>query len=276
MKIRHNKKRNTAFVYEALIREGTSAILQKDETRKKTVVKLIKKHFPLNSVLRKDLECHRSLYRNQGINKENCARIVHETYRQKKLIDADFLFTAQTDLIRDINKELNPSVFNNFVPNYKSLATISQLFSQSTTPRNHVLLENVVIENMSLCYSAPSAEPVDNLVIEAFVKKLNEKYDNELLDEQRQLLNYYITSFTDNALELKMFINEEVTRLKEKLTESRNIDFIAADKDMLNKTNQILEKLGHFKNEGINDDVLMTILKTQSLIKEIFNDVDHN
>ena len=30
MKVKHNKKRNTAFVYEALIREGTNAILKKD------------------------------------------------------------------------------------------------------------------------------------------------------------------------------------------------------------------------------------------------------
>ena len=53
MKTRYNKKRNTAFVYEALIREGTSAILQGDHDRKNTVVKLIKKHFAPNSELHK-------------------------------------------------------------------------------------------------------------------------------------------------------------------------------------------------------------------------------
>ena len=45
MRTRYNKKRNTAFVYEVLIREGTSAILQKDEQRKNAIVKIIKKHF---------------------------------------------------------------------------------------------------------------------------------------------------------------------------------------------------------------------------------------
>ena len=34
MKIRHNKKRNTAFVYEALVREATAAILKEDAERK--------------------------------------------------------------------------------------------------------------------------------------------------------------------------------------------------------------------------------------------------
>ena len=46
MKTRHNKKRNTAFVYEALIREGLSAILQKDESSRVIgLLHIIKKHF---------------------------------------------------------------------------------------------------------------------------------------------------------------------------------------------------------------------------------------
>ena len=61
MKTKYNKKRNTAFVYEALVREGTSAILQGDHDRKNTVVKLIKKHFTTDSILYKDLQCYQSL-----------------------------------------------------------------------------------------------------------------------------------------------------------------------------------------------------------------------
>ena len=38
MKTKYNKKRNTAFVYEALVREGTSAILQGDHERKNTLL----------------------------------------------------------------------------------------------------------------------------------------------------------------------------------------------------------------------------------------------
>ena len=34
MKIKHNKKRNTAFVYEILIKEATVAILKKDTKRR--------------------------------------------------------------------------------------------------------------------------------------------------------------------------------------------------------------------------------------------------
>ena len=69
MKVKHNKKRNTAFVYEALIREATVSILKGDHEKKEKVISVIKKHITPSSLLRKDLECYRSLYENQNIDK---------------------------------------------------------------------------------------------------------------------------------------------------------------------------------------------------------------
>ena len=47
MKIRHNKKRNTAFVYEALVREATVAVLKEDVERRDKTISIIKRHFTL-------------------------------------------------------------------------------------------------------------------------------------------------------------------------------------------------------------------------------------
>ena len=38
-KIKHNKKRNTAFLYEALVRQLTKATIKKDESEKKESIK---------------------------------------------------------------------------------------------------------------------------------------------------------------------------------------------------------------------------------------------
>ena len=78
MKTKYNKKRNTAFVFETLIREGTSAILQGDHDRKNTVVKLIKKHFSTNSILHRDLQCYKSLYETKNLDKNTCEKIIKE------------------------------------------------------------------------------------------------------------------------------------------------------------------------------------------------------
>jgi hypothetical protein len=273
MKTRHNKKRNTAFVYEALVREATVAILKKDIKRRNTALKLIKKHFKEGTLLRKDLECHRSLYENQGLQKDISEKILREAKLSSRLLDADHLFKAQSALINDVNKELEPAVFNNYVPNYKTLASIAQIFSDKISPKNQVILESEIIKNMTNAKESPTTiEEIDNVVMRAFTQKFNNKYDTDLLSEQKELLTYYISSFADNAVELKIYLNEEITRLKSQLEEAKNIKEIKSDPQMLEKTTQIIERLKGFSKQSINDELLLTVMKTQSLVKEIYAD----
>lgn len=272
MKTRHNKKRNTAFVYEALVREATIAILKNDLKKKNKVVSIIKKHFGSSSLLKRDLECYRSLYENQNLNQVMSEKILKESRMQKLMIDPQGLFKQQTELIHDINKEITPEVYNNFVPNYKTLATIDQIFSTKTSPKNRIIMENEIINNMKgEAQNNNEMAPIDSITYHTFVKKFNDKYKNDLLSEQKDLLTHYIASFADNALELKIFLNNEITRLKSKLSEAIEIEEIKNDKDMLRKTNEIMSRLESFAQEGITESVLMTVLKTQSLVEEIYN-----
>ena len=271
MKVKHNKKRNTAFVYEALIREATAAVLKEDVERRDKAISIIKRHFHSKSLLRQDLECYRSLYENQNLDENTSQKVLAESRRQKIMIDPTGLFKQQTELIHDINKELTPQVFNNFVPNYKALATIDQMFSQKTSPKNRVILEGEIIKGMATTAQNVDKLAIDNVTFRTFVDKFNDKYENGLLQEQKNLLTKYITSFSDNGLELKMYLNTEIGRLKTKLAEAVNVDAIKNDEDMLNKTNQIVEKLKSFAKSDINENVLMTVLKTQSLVEEIYN-----
>ena len=276
MKTKYNKKRNTAFVYEALIREGTSAILQGDHERKNTVVKLIKKHFAPNTPLQKHLQCYQSLYEATNLDRKTCEKIIREAKLAHRVLDPHGLFVSQTDLINDVNKELEPSVFNNFVPNYKSLANIHKMFSTSTSPKNSVILEELVLEEMSNTQETQEDVQIDNVVIESFVEKFNNKYNETLLAEQKTLLNLYISSFVDNSLELKMYLNEEISRLKKQLNESKSKEEISSDTQMVEKTNLILEKLDTLKDGFADHDMLLTILKVQQLVEEINEDADSN
>jgi len=273
LKVKHNKKRNTAFVYEALVREATVSILKGDQERKDKVVSVIKKHFGQNSVLKKDLECYRSLYENQNIGRFHSEKIIKEAKIASRLIDPNGLFKAQTELIDDINKDISPSVFGNYVPNYKTLATIAQIFSKNISPKRKVMLENLIAENMAKDVERKvETEKIDNLVYKTFIDKFNQKYDDKLLKEQKDLLNYYVSSFSDNALELKIFLNEEILRLKEELKKSLAAEEIANDKEMQDKTQEIIARLASFSREQISEHVLLTILRTQKLVKEINTD----
>ena len=90
------------------------------------------------------------------------------------------------------------------------------------------------------------------------------------------MLSYYIASFTDNSVELKMFLNEEITRLKKEMVNAKNISEIKEDDEMITKTNKIIEKLENFASQNINEDVLLTVMRTQELVKEIYSDGDSN
>ena len=271
MKVKHNKKRNTAFVYEALIKEVTAAIIKKDKEQSDKIIDILRKHFNQDSLLKRDLECYRSLYENQNIDKDVSTKILKEATINKRMIDPEGLFRQQTEFIKDVNKNVSPSVFNNFVPNYKALATINKMFN-TTSPKEKVLLENIIIENMSNEVAENSSEAIDNLVYTTFVKRFNEKYDDNLLEEQRRLLSHYISSFVDNSLELKMFMNEEISRLKKNLSEALKQEDIKNDADMVKKTKQVIGVLKEFANDTDKERVLLTVLKTQQLVKEIHQD----
>jgi hypothetical protein len=273
MKVKHNKKRNTAFVYEALIKEATNAIVKNDVERKDKIVKIVKQYFEPFSELKRDLDCYRSLYETRHTGKEISEKIMKEVKLSKRLIDPEGLFKQQTNLIKDINKDLGPETFNNFVPNYKTLATIFQMFND-TSPKQQIMLENQMIDFM--ISDEPKKEdmvPIDNLVYNSFVKKFNEKYGDDLLKEQKELIMHYITSFVDNSIELKMFLNEEIGRLKNKLREAKDIEEIKSDNSMMEKADNVILKLDSYSKGTVNETMLLTVLRTQKLVKEIYSDV---
>ena len=45
---------------------------------------------------------------------------------------------------------------------------------------------------------------------------------------------------------------------------------------MFNKTQSVIERLNSFAKEDVNENVLLTIMKIQKLVKEIYPDADNN
>ena len=71
---------------------------------------------------------------------------------------------------------------------------------------------------------------------------------------------------------MKYFLNEEVARLKERLQESIKIKEINSDPEMLEKANKVIDRLKSYSTKEISEDVILTVLKTQALVKEINTD----
>jgi len=271
MKMKHNKKRNTAFIYEAIIRELAKAIHEGNAKNKSKIIKIIRQNFKGSTLLEKDLELYKSILETRGVDKYTAEKIVFQSRIQKNTINHRELFQQQSELIEEINKKISPDVFSNFVPNYKDLATVFQIFHPKTTTKNRVLLENQIISRMLVSEesSDPAMKPIDNLTYKTFVKKFNEKYTDSLIEEQKELLSKFIGSFSDNGIDLKVYLNEEIPRLFRAVAESKKLPEVKADKDMLDKTEQVISMLKETSERRIDKDFVYDILKIQNLVKEI-------
>ena len=272
MKMKHNKKRNTAILYEILTQQFTQAIVNKDVQKKNRIAKTLKKYFKQGTILAEELELYKALYETKGLKRELSERLVLEVSRaHAKSIDRGVVYQQQSELISEINREISPEAFKTFIPNYKSLASIAQLFSSEVTLKSKVLLEQNLIELMSETEDEKKEEllPIDNIVYNKFVERFNQKYGDSLLEEQKELISNYISSFADNGLSLKIYLNEEIGRLKTELEAAIASPVLIEDVEMTNKARRVLELLQEADQVQVDTPFVEKIAKIQGLIKEL-------
>jgi len=111
---------------------------------------------------------------------------------------------------------------------------------------------------------------IDNLVFKSFVERFNDQYAS-LLEEQKTLLSRFIASGVGNDLEFKIYLNSEIGRLKEEVTNAKETKEFTEDKDMFEKADQVLGLLEAFSQKPLEDEDLKKILKIQELAREIKN-----
>ena len=270
---KHNKKRNTAFLYETLVREVVKQTITKDFDKRDKAITILKEHFTKREILGKELDLYKTLSRSQKMNPLPAEKLIQEAKKEYRKLDSKEIFNEQSAVINKINKTLSNGVYSNFVPNYKDLATLSQIFGDDVSAKSRVLLEEHVLRKLTSSKSVLKEEreaKVSKLVIKTFVNKFNQQYAGELLEEQKALLNKYVMSFMNNGVEFKFHLNEELGRLREKLDESLKIEEIKNDKQMADKMKMIISYLEGAGKKPINRESLQQILKIQTLIQEIF------
>jgi hypothetical protein len=267
-KFKHNKKRNSAFLYEALVQELTKSIVSKNTEEKNKIVKIIKESFGKNSLMYQELKLYRSISETNNVDTLTAEKIINEAKRQHSQINSEKLIEEQVSLVRKIRKTLSQDMFSNFVPNYKSLASIYQIFNNTQKIKSKILLENDMANKMTSKVIEEKMEPIDNLVFKSFVKRFNEKYEENLLSEQKEMFSKYILSFSNNGVEFNSFLNEEIGRLKEKINESLKTEEVSEDDEMTQKTKEIYELLESYKTRKPDENMILEIAKIQELARE--------
>lgn len=275
-KFKHNKKRNTAFIYEILVRELTRAIMKNDQQLQEEISTLIKKSFSKNTNLYKELKLYRAITETKSVGVLTAEKIVNEAKSQHDKIDKKELLEEQNKLTRIIKKKFSDKIYNNFVPNYKELASISQIFNNNLNIKSKVLLENELVGGMILKEEKKEMVPIDNLVFKSFVKRFNDQYGDTLMKEQKDLLTNYILSFQNNGLELNYFLNEEVTRLKQVISESKTYEEVKGDQNILENVEKVDAILSSYNQRKPDLEMIKEVLKIQELAKELQENVSND
>ena len=272
MKFKHNKKRNTAFLFEALIKEMAKSVVDGNQERQVKIAGLIKRHFQKRGILYKDLQTYMTIINLKEAEENFAKRILAEVRRDRDKLDRKKVFSEQSRLIKKINVELGQSIYTNFVPNYKTMATIAQLFSDNVSASEKILLEDKIIEEMTraeLKSEKEIMEHIDSIAYKTFTNKFNKTYAGKLHEEQQKVVSRYIFSVSDNGVSLKTYLNEEIERLRNRVEKSLKTEEVSSDENMVNKTKQVLEFLDSLKNTKLDERVIKKIMQIQELVREV-------
>jgi len=244
MKMKHNKKRNTAFLYESLIREYTSSIVKENVKKQNIIKNILKEFFSKDKPLKKELDVYNALLEYRSNNRSECYRMMYEVKKDFFSLDRKKIFNEQTKLIKTINEALSNA--------------------DNLQAKQRIILEDKTFNLLSSTREEQKEiQHIDNLTFKTFIDKFNETYENSLRQEQKTLLTYYITSFANNGLELKCYINEELGRIKTK------VDLNIKQGLFVERFNLILKKIEDFSKTPVNEDMIKEVFYLQDLVHEV-------
>lgn len=269
-KLKHNKKRNTAFIFESLVKELTRAVVYGQKDRQQTISGLIKEHFRKNGPLDRELTLYKQIYETKQFPKQSAEKLIDQVKDEHDKLDESEIYNEQSKLIAKINKTIGPQFYNNFLPNYKTLATISQIFNHSTEPRKRVLLEQELLEHVTGAEETKKViqEPVNKFTYNRFIQKFNETYGNSLLPEQKELLSKYMRHNEDD-IDLKVYLNEEIGRIKLELQKVKNNNLISESIELQNKVQKMHESLSTLKIDSISEELIKKVMLMQEFVSEV-------
>jgi len=271
--MKHNKKRNTAFLYECLIRSLTKSVIRENKEQQQVAKGILKEFFNKETILAKELGVYRSLLESKELQVDYSRRLLLETKKDFDAINRKDVFNEQTKLINRINKQLGSDSFGIFVPNYKDLATMGIFLQQDNlSAKKRIMLEDNCVRYLSRAEKAlTEMKHLDSLEFGMFVKRFNSAYEHSLLTEQKELLTSFITSFSDNGLGLKSYLNSEIGRLKEAVDSEITKGHQEALTDNFKK---VREKLDSYAAQPLTESMVEEIFYIQDLLAEVKRNVN--
>ena len=278
-KVKHNKIRNTGLLFEFLLRQITSDVLNKSNGK---AVSIVKEKFNENTELGKELALYNILITKKFKSDTKADYFINEVMKARDDLNNSTLRRERYNLIKEIQSNYNLQKFmSSKVPNYKTYASIYTLFeyNKSLSPDQKTesffnIVEHVTTDDKSIKLSEtvqtlPDDEDLRILTYRTLLEKFNQKY-TKLSGAQKNLLREYINNIS-NTNSLKDTLKDIIKGLKEDLkTHSKNLK----DEVVKIKMTEALKSINEFcglndKSNVVKDEYVIQTMRYLELLKEL-------
>ena len=278
-KVKHNKIRNTGLLFEFLLRQITSDVLNKDNGQ---AVKIVKEKFNENTELGKELALYNVLITKKFKSDTKADYFINEVMKARNDLNNSVLRRERYNLIKEIQSNYNLQKFmSSKVPNYKTYASIYTLFeyNKSLSPDQKTesffnIVEHVTTDEKSIKLSEtvrtlPDDEDLRILTYRTLLEKFNQKY-TKLSKDQKNLLREYINNVS-NTNSLKDTLKAIVKGLKEDLKKhSKNLKDEVVKIKMTEAIKSINKLCGiNDKSDVVKDSYVVQTMRYLELLKEL-------
>ena len=269
--VKHSKFKNTGLLFELLVRQVASDVMNGTES---TALKLIKRHFKTDSHLSRELKLYRSLSEEKFTSEKQAEMFVQACIDSRDRLQESILRREKYNLIKDLKRSFVTETFlKSKIKNYKLQASIYKLFESSEFEDPKVVVSNryFIISNILSPKQVVKKKVVTEdkdvrlLASKLMIDKFNKKYSN-LSPRQQKMLREYINNVT-NTVTLKEYIKIESIKLMDDLSRLKNIVPNKIPRIKLNEVTNLLKELS--ERHSVKDKDVLTMLRYYELVKEL-------
>jgi|TARA_R110001583_G_scaffold14755_3_gene61531 hypothetical protein len=269
--IKHSKFKNTGLLFELLVRQVASDVMNGTES---TALNLIKRHFKSGSELSKELKLYRSLSEEKFSTEKKADMFIDACISSRNRLQESILRREKYNLIKDLKKSfVTESFLKSRVKNYKLQASIYKLFESTDfeDPKSVVSNRYAIIDNILSTKPTTKKKLVKEdkdvrlLASKIMIDKFNKKYSN-LSKNQQKMLREYINNVT-NTVTLKEYITTESHKLINEMTRLKTIVPNKILRIKLNEVTNLLKELS--ERHSVKDKDVLTMLRYYELVKEL-------
>ena len=275
--LKHSKYKNTAILFEILVRKLTSESLTTD---KSVTIDIIKQYFGKNTELSKELHLYNSLIKERVKTEAKALDFIRTCKTAHTSLNKSVLKRQRYNLVKTISENFDFQKISKIrINNYKTLASVYKLFEYKDVDNPKQIMESkdVIVEQLII---NETPKPQIDKIIETYkaqnkdlrllsykllVDKFNEKYSG-LNESQKDLLNQYITHVNDTET-LKAYFKKIIPSIKTNLKEQ-----VSGIKDPVTKikVEKLSEMLCNVETiKLVKESHVLTLLRYYDLITEL-------